>query len=455
MKALPLILAALVMTSQAVAAYDLKDLIQRATPGDTITVPAGVHPGTITIDKPLTLVGEPGAIIEGVGEGDVVRIKAPDVTLRNLTIRRTGDSLERENAGILVTAPRARIEDCTLSDVLFGIYLKNAPESIIRSNRIGSKPLDIARRGDVVKIWYSDGAIVENNTIHDGRDLVMWYSRGLVVRGNDVRRCRYGVHFMFAGDATVEDNRLFENSVGIFLMYSEGLILKRNVIARNRGPSGYGLGLKDIDRVDVSDNTFVDNRVGMHIDNSPSRYDVRHLHVRNVFAYNDIALSLMPNDQGNDFVDNTFHDNVEQVAIVGGYHTPRENQFTVAGRGNYWSDYRGYDRDGDGVGDLPYTSSSLFENLVQRQPRLRLFLFSPAQQAIELASRAFPTVKPSIRAVDHAPRMTPLAHEIAPTAGGWSWTMFGWGMLLLGASGVIAVLGVRPIGGVGPHDRSL
>lgn len=432
------------------ADFDLHAAVRDAKPGQTLRIPAGRYDGTLTINKPLTLVADGQVVIEGVGEGDVIRVTAPDVTLRGLHVRRTGDNLDRENAGILARAPRATIENCVLEDVLFGIYLQRAPNSVVRNNRIGSKPLDIARRGDVVKVWYSDHSIIENNEIADGRDLVMWYSKGLVVRGNNVTNCRYGIHFMFAGNATVDDNRLIGNSVGIFLMYSEGLKLRRNVIARNRGPSGYGLGLKDVDFADITDNLIVDNRVGMHLDNSPSRIDVRHRHQRNVFAYNDIALGLMPNDQQNDFVDNTFFDNVEQISIIGGAHTARENQFTVDGRGNYWSDYRGYDLDGDGVGDVPHRAASLFENLVDRQPKLRLFLFSPAQQAIELASRAFPTVKPSIRAIDTAPRMKPLSSNIVPEPAGWSWTMASLGIGLLLAGSIVAAVGLRPIGGRSP-----
>ena len=49
------------------------------------------------------------------------------------------------------------IENNRLEDVLFGVYLKNAPGSILRNNVVLSKDLEIGRRGDGIKVWYSAG----------------------------------------------------------------------------------------------------------------------------------------------------------------------------------------------------------------------------------------------------------------------------------------------------------
>jgi parallel beta-helix repeat protein len=57
----------------------------------------------------------------------------------------------------------------------------------VRGNRIGGKQLDIARRGDGLRLWRSDRTLIEGNTIHDGRDAILWYSKGIVVRGNTGR----------------------------------------------------------------------------------------------------------------------------------------------------------------------------------------------------------------------------------------------------------------------------
>jgi nitrous oxidase accessory protein len=135
--------------------FDLREALERAPVGSTIRIPAGVHAGGVSIDRPLSLIGDPGAIIDGGGRGDALTITAPDVTVRGLTIRHTGKSLDRENAGVTVLAPRATLEDNVLHDVLFGIYLKQAPGSVIRNNRIGGKDrgqrrLAQPRRGDLV-----------------------------------------------------------------------------------------------------------------------------------------------------------------------------------------------------------------------------------------------------------------------------------------------------------------
>src|SRR5207247_1561966 len=99
------------------------------------------------------------------GAGDVVTIAAPDCVIQGLTIRGSGDSLDHESTGIRVLAPRTRIQDNVLEDVLFGIDLKVASDCVIRGNRITSKPLDIARQGDSLRLWRSNNYLIEH-----GRD---------------------------------------------------------------------------------------------------------------------------------------------------------------------------------------------------------------------------------------------------------------------------------------------
>ena len=436
-------LATVIVLCESVVGESLQSRVDAAREGETITLPPGRYAGPILIDRTINLVAQaPGVVIEGSGDGDVVTITAPDVTIRGLVIRKTGINLEKENAAITIAASNVRVEDNRIEDALFGIILHDARGAIIRNNDIGGKlDLFIARRGDGIKLWNSSRSVIEGNYVHDCRDLVMWYSQELSVCRNRVERCRYGIHFMFAGDAVVEENVLQNNSVGMFLMYGKNLGLRSNVLAHNRGPSGFGLGLKDVDGVDAQDNLLTDNRVALHVDNSPSQLDLTHTYRKNVFAYNDIAIGLMPSVHGNRFVENSFIDNVEQVGVFGGGNL-RENSFTVDGKGNYWSDYRGYDADGDGVGDIPHRSQSLFENLMDREPKLRFFLFSPAQQAVELAARAFPIVKPQLRAEDSAPLMRPVparaaSIDLSSTDRGWSGAGLLAAAFLLGVGAIV------------------
>jgi nitrous oxidase accessory protein len=412
--------AALTAPAPASAGPPLGEIGRRiaaARDGDTIRVGPGVYHERIRIDKPVHLIGEPGAVIDGGGSGDVVEITAPGVEFRGFVVRDTGIDLDKENCAIRVLAGRAVIAGNTLDDVLFGIDLREAPDSIVRGNRIGGKRLDIARRGDGLRLWRSDRSLVEGNAVHDGRDAILWYSQGVTVRGNTSRRCRYGLHLMFSDQVTIEGNELTENSVGVYLMYSKGITLSRNRLIRNRGPSGYGIGLKEADQYTIADNLIAGNRVGAYLDGSPFTTARPGLFTRNTFAGNDTGLTFLPSVRGNELSENNFVDNTEQVCVLGRGEL-KGNSFSKDGRGNFWTDYVGYDQDGDGVGDFVHESQTLFERMLDKEPKLRLFLFSPAQQAVEFVGRALPAVRPEPKFTDEYPLMAPAATGTPAPLGG-------------------------------------
>lgn len=398
---------------QTITAAQLPTALAQANDGDTITVTGGVYAGSLEIDKSVTLIGVEWPVIDGQGSGTVLKVTAPDVVLRGFLIRNSGSSLDQENSGVAVEAARATIEHNRFEETLFGVYLKEANESVVRGNVIVGKNLDVPRRGDAIRVWFSSDVLVEGNTVLRGRDVVLWYSERLTVRSNDVQDGRYGLHFMYCDDALIEHNRLLDNSVGAFLMYSRRMTLQHNTIAGNRGPSGYGVGLKDMDDAVVTGNLFLDNRIGAYLDASPREVDSIGRFQDNVFAYNDIGVNMLPSVRHNHFSGNSFIENEEQMAIAGGGR-PGNNTWTVGDQGNYWSDYAGYDADGDGRGDIPYKAERLFENLMQQTPSLRLFLYSPVTNAIDFAAKAFPLVRPQPKLEDTQPLTAPRLPANAP-----------------------------------------
>ena len=122
---------------------------------------------------------------------------------------------------------------------------------------------------------------------------------------------------------------------------------------------------------------------------------------------------LLPSVRRNQIRDNSFIENEAQVVIAGGGRL-EANEWTVGGRGNYWSDYAGYDGNGDGLGEIEYRAERLLDSLLGRQPELRLFMYSPVVNAVDFAARAFPMVRPQPILVDAHPLTTPPLPTGAP-----------------------------------------
>ena len=399
-----LLAAAVLVVSPTGPFTSIEDALAVAEAGDTIEVRGGLY-GPLVIDKSVTLIGLDGATIDGREAGDVVRITAPDVTLQGFTIRRSGRVLDREHAGVTVLAPRAVVRGNRLEEVLFGVFLKEAPASVVESNEIHGYPYETGRRGDGIRSWYSRDIVVRDNVVSGTRDVIFWFSDGAHIERNHVTDGRYGLHFMYDDGLRATGNTLERNSVGIFAMYSSNVAIEDNLIQQSHGPSGYGIGLKEIANLDVVGNVVVQNRIGISFDTVPHGIDAYARFGDNLVAFNTFGLSFQPSTERVEFVGNSLERNATQVEVRGGGDLLGNTWTDDAG--NYWSDYAGYDADGDGVGDLPYEPRSLFASLRDRHPILGFFDHSPASIAIDLAARAVPDLRPSAKVVDTAPLTSP------------------------------------------------
>ncbi len=386
-----------------------------------VVVLPGRYRGQFVVDRPLVLEGRDRPVLDGEGQGTVLTVNAPDVTVRGFEIRGSGIEPEQDHSGVTLNGPRALVEGNIFRDVLFGVVVARSDRSVVRGNDIQSLPeMELGRRGDGIRVWYSKGVVLEGNRAQHCRDLVAWYSSDITFRRNHVSDGRYGLHFMYCDRSLVEDNLLERNSVGIYTMYSRQVELKGNRVIGCRGASGYALGFKDADDVLAAGNVLVDSKVGLFLDSTPTLPGASCRFTGNVLAYNDAGVALFPSVRGAELSGNSFQENAEQVRLEGGGQQ-QGNRF----EGNYWSDYTGCDLDGDGRGDQPYRSQKLFESLASRDPSLRLFQGTLVQSALDSAARLFPLVAPQPKLEDPSPSLVPPAlpplSDARPAASGWAW----------------------------------
>jgi nitrous oxidase accessory protein len=382
---------------------DLQQRIDATPPGGTLVIEGGVHQGPIVVRGPLTLLGRDRAVIDGGGSGSVVTIGGDGVVFAGFEVRNGGRTTSQEPAGIKVEGSGHRIEDNYVHDVYFGIHVAKGANDVVRGNRVEPGTGRGLRPGHGISVWYLDASKIESNTIGAARDgIYLSFSDRIEVTGNDVSRSRYGIHSMYSRRALVSGNRIHDNLLGVALMNSQSLVMRGNTIERHRlGATAYGVLLKDIDDLVLESNRIADNRVGLYADSTPLGLGNEALVTGNAIVANGTALALQSNVRLV-FTANRVADNLIDAVAEGSGLSDR-NVWSREGRGNFWSAYRGYDADGDGVGDLPYRYEGVINDLVRRNRAAQAFLQTPAMLALENAARLFPLVRPQPLLIDEHP----------------------------------------------------
>lgn len=358
--------------------------VAAARPGDTVLVGRGTYRERLVLDRPVILRGEPGAVLDGGGDGDVVRIIAPGVTIIGLTIERSGTDLNSDDAAIRVTATDARIEDVTILESLHGIYVQDAAFVALVGNTItGHAELAEADRGNAIHLHNSRHVRMERNVIRGVRDgLYFSYSDSTEAIGNTVTGSRYGIHYMYSRGNRFIANRFSHNAAGAALMYSWDLVAVANTFSDHRSYRGYGLVLQTTENARLLGNRFERNQVGLLADNA-----LGGSFTENVIANNGIGLDLLASVAGNMFAGNVFLGNGVDARAARGL---AGNRWTHRGRGNYWSGALGLDADHDGVRDVPHREGSAFAALASDRPALQLWRSSPAMSLLNVAERELP-----------------------------------------------------------------
>ena len=394
---------------------DLQQQLDAAKTADHLILDAGIYSGNFIINKSITLSAEQGAIIDAKGHGHALEIKAADVTIYDLMIQNWGHNLTNLDAGIFVhkSADNTEIRNNHFKGDASGMWVDSAPNIQIINNKVeGNDTMRSSDRGNGIHLSHVTGALVKGNEVWHTRDgIYIETSNGNELNSNYLHDLRYGIHYMYSYTNTITNNHTKGTRTGYAFMQSKFLTVTNN---RSENDVNYGMLLNFITKSTIENNTVtgVQNMRNAQMTHSKQGYkpEGKALFIYNslfnkihgnTLADSDMGIHLTAGSEDNTFSGNAFVSNNKQVKYVAN----RVQDWSSEQQGNYWSDYLGWDMDGDGIGDVAYEPNDGVDRLLWKFPTAKLLFNSPAIEVLRWVQRQFPVLKsPGI--VDSYPLMS-------------------------------------------------
>ena len=196
----------------------IQGAINNASSGATIFVRKGTYYEHVVINKTITLVGEDrnSTIIDGYETGNVIHIRADNVTVKGFTLR---------NSGMYLYS---------------GVFVDHSTGSVITNNIV-------IYNSEGISLLYSSSNVVCDNTISSNSDGIYLYSSSSnVVSGNTIFSSNYhGIYLYSSSSNVVSGNAILHNGfAGMSLYYSSSNVVCGNTILSNF--PGINVGLLSI-----------------------------------------------------------------------------------------------------------------------------------------------------------------------------------------------------------------
>ncbi|MDF0749762.1 nitrous oxide reductase family maturation protein NosD [Marinobacter sp. 71-i] len=377
----------------------LQEQLDALEPGAVFELPPEQLPPLDFRVPGVTVSCHADTVIDGGGEGNAIDILAEEVTLSGCQVRNWGEDLNELDAGIFV-APEAWgavVEGNRLNGPAFGIWLDGTRDVTVRDNHIrGDAGIRSQDRGNGIHLFNTTGALIEGNDISQTRDAIyIETANNNEIRNNVMTDLRYGIHYMYSMHNLLEGNVTRGTRTGYALMQSKYLKVINN---RSENDENYGILMNFITNSELRGNVVTGvsqgQTAGVEISGAEGKAvfiynSLYNTFENNVFRDSNIGIHLTAGSEDNEVFNNAFVNNQRQVKYV----ATRTQEWSKKGRGNYWSDYLGWDRDQDGIGDVPYEPNDNVDRLLWTYPEAKVLMFSPAVDTLRWVQDAFPVVK--------------------------------------------------------------
>lgn len=390
----------------------LQQVLDNAASGDTIKLSEGRYKGNFLIERSVSLLCDENVIIDGNHENNTIRVLAEKVVISNCDITNWGDDLTEMNAGIFAekTAHNIRIENNYIHGDTFGIWLDSSKNAMVINNKIkGNLSIRSQDRGNGIHLFNVSNSLIENNEVWHTRDgiYIDTSNHNRLIR-NRLHDLRYGIHYMYSYSNHLEQNNTFNTRTGYALMQSKYLTVINN---RSENDKNYGILMNYIVHSTISGNQIISAKQPPGVNGERENYGAEgkgffiynsHFNKlsKNLVTKNDIGIHLTAGSEGNNIFENYFVRNRRQVKYVAN----RKVEWSHENKGNFWSDYQGWDRNSDGIGDQAFEPNDGIDKILWKYPTANLLINSPSIQTLRWVQKEFPILKsPGI--TDSYPKM--------------------------------------------------